>query len=79
MNKSGSTKNNNYYLKRGLTYISHHRLQVSVVMRQKYNIYTYSTYEGPYENGVNDNHELSSENIKCAIEIPITITFKSRD
>ena len=38
-----------------------------------------STYEGPYENGVNDNHELSSESIKCAIEIAITITFKSRD
>ena len=56
-----------------------HRLQVSVVMRQKYNIYTYSTYEGPYENGVNEKHELSSESIKCAIEIPITITFKSRD
>ena len=40
-------------------------------MRQKYNIYTYSTYEGPYENVFNDNHELSSESIKCAIEIPI--------
>ena len=80
MNKSGSTKKiTTSNLKRGLTYISHHRLQVSVVMRQKYNIYTYSTYEGPYENGVNDNHELSSESIKCAIEIPITITFKSRD
>ena len=31
------------------------------------------------KNGFNDNHVLSSESIKCAIEIAITITFKSRD
>ena len=37
---------------RGLTYISHHRLQVSEVMRYKtQHIYIYH-YEGPYENEV---------------------------
>ena len=47
--------------------------------RIKLKLYTCSTNEEPYENGVNDDHELSSESIKCAIEIPNTITFKSRD
>ena len=31
------------------------------------------------KNGFNENHVLSSESIKCAREIAITITFKSRD
>ena len=30
-------------------------------------------------NGFNDKYVLSSESIKCAREITITITFKSRD
>ena len=31
------------------------------------------------KNGFNDKHVLSSESIKCAREIAITITFKWRD
>ena len=64
---------------RGLTYISHHRLQVSVVMRHKNTTYIHpALMKDHMKMELMMTYELSSESIICAIKNTRHISLLSR-